>query len=107
MKPAITRCPHCGQKRRRSNPANARYWLLLHMMADKLKPSGVAYSPETWHTWAKSRFLGCDEVKLPNGKVFQIPRSSADLSTEDFAEYMVKVEQFAAERDVYLDMEAA
>ena len=101
------RCPACGRRERRSNPANARYWLLLHTIAAKLKPGGQAYSAEQYHAYYKSRFLGCDDVALPNGKVLTIPRSTAQLESTEFAEYVTKVEADAAERGVYLDMEVA
>lgn len=72
-------------------------------MADSIKPAGEVYTPETWHTWAKSRFLGCDEIRLPNGKTLQVPKSSADLSTEEFNALMENVEHFANERGVFMD----
>jgi len=103
MKP--DRCPTCHRRKTRSTPANARYWLLLHMIAEKLHPQGKSYSANTWHTWAKSRFLGCDEVTMPNGKTLQIPRSSADLDVSEFQDFMQKVEVFASEHDVWLEME--
>jgi NinB protein. len=88
---------------KRSTEANRRYWMLLHLMAEKLKPGGQEFSAEVWHTWAKSKFLGCDDVKLPTGKVLSIPRSSADLDTAEFSEFMTQIEVFANERDVWLE----
>ena len=99
----LDRCPTCGRKSRRSNPANALYWVLLHQVAEKVKPGQMTYSADQWHQYFKSRFLGCDDVKLPNGKVLVMPRSSADLDVADFGDYMDKVQAWAAERDVYLD----
>ena len=78
-------------------------WLLLHLIADKLKPQDQSYSAETWHVWFKQRFLGCDEVKMPNGKVIQIPKSTADLDTAEFADYVFKIEEWASSHDVFLD----
>lgn len=102
------RCPTCGRRHKRSHPQNARYWLLLHAIADKLKPQGVSYSPEVWHNYCKSKFLGCDDVKLPNGKTLSLPRSSADLDVAEFTAYMEQVEAWASEHDVWLaDMEIA
>ena len=101
------RCPTCGRREKRSNPANARYWLLLHTIAAKLRPGGKTYSADQMHIYYKSRFLGCDDVALPNGKVLTIPRSTAQLESTEFAEYVTKVEADAAERGVYLDMEVA
>lgn len=98
-----TRCPGCGRKHKRTHQANARYWLLLHTIAEKVKPNGEAFSAEAFHTYFKSRYLGCDDMKLPNGKTLPIPHSSADLDTAEFNTYMEQVEAWAAERDVYLD----
>lgn len=50
----------------------------------------------------KGRFLGMDELRLPNGKVFAQPKSSASLDRMEFAEYQQEVETWAAERGVYL-----
>lgn len=73
------------------------------MMAEKLKPEGKEYSPETWHTWAKMRFLGAEERKLPNGKTIVVPHSSAELDKDEFHDYVFQVEAFANERGVFLD----
>lgn len=97
------RCPTCKRLHKRTHPQNARYWLLLHQIAEKMRPGGLSYSPETWHTYLKSRFLGCDELALPNGKTMTIPHSTAVLDVAEFGEYMEKVEAWAAERDVWLE----
>ena len=101
------RCPACGRLQKRSSEANRRYWLLLHLIAEKITPEGNRYSAEQWHIYAKSRWLGCDEMKLPNGKTLLIPKSSADLDTADFNDFMTAVEAWASERDVFLDDLAA
>lgn len=107
-KPAArVRCPACGQIPKRSGQANARYWLILHEIADAIKPGGLSYTAEQWHLYMKQRFIGADEVRMPNGKVLIMPRSSADLDTAEFADYQTKVEAWAAERDVYLQDIAA
>lgn len=106
MKPE--RCPTCKRRMKRSSEANRRYWLLVHTIADRLEPQGITYSPDVWHTWLKSRFLGCDDVRLPNGKTLSLPRSSADLDVPEFNEFMEQVEVWAGEHDVWLaDMESA
>ena len=99
----IPRCPTCGRKHKRSTEANRRYWLLLHMIAEKLKPEGQTYSADTWHTYFKQRLIGADEVKLPNGNTHIVVKSSADLDTSEFADYMTQIEEWAASRDVYLE----
>jgi hypothetical protein len=97
------RCPTCHRRHTRTNDANRRYWLLLHAIADKVRPGGNAYSADTWHTYCKSRWLGCDDVALPNGKTLTIPRSTAALDVAEFGDYMDAVEAWAHERDVWLE----
>ena len=98
------RCPTCKRLKKRSNPMNSRYWLLLHLIADGVKPDGQQFSPESFHTYFKSKFLGMDEIKLPSGKVVQFPKSTAELDSAEFAEYLDKVEAYAAEKwDVFLE----
>ena len=102
----VDRCPVCKRRMTRSNPQNARYWALIHAMSHKIKAHGHTYSPEVWHTWAKSRFLGCDDVTLPSKRVISIPRSTTSLDVAEFAEYMTQVEVFANEHNCYLEDEA-
>mgnify|MGYP000897649738 FL=1 len=64
--------------------------------------NGQRHSAEAFHLYYKSRFLGCDDVRLPNGRTLAIPRSSADLDVAEFGEYLDKVQADAAERGVYL-----
>ena len=75
---------------------------MYHAVADKLTPQGVSYSAETWHKYFASRFLGCEETRLPNGTILQIPYSTTDLDVAEFGDYMTKVEAWAADHDVYL-----
>lgn len=105
MKP--DRCPVCKRVKKRSTEANRRLWLLYHLMADNIKPEGKQFSAKAWHLYFRERFLGCDDIELPNGQVKTVPRSTADLDKDDFAEYMRKVEEFGMARDVYLDEEIA
>lgn len=72
-------------------------------MADRLRPRGQAFSAETWHLWAKTRFLGADDHVLPNGKTLVIPHSTAGLDVAEFSDYMTAVESWANEHDVYLE----
>ena len=69
---------------------------------------GQHYSAETFHKYYASRFLGCADMRLPNGKTLSIPRSTADLDVAEFGAYFDQVQADCAERGVYLaDMEAA
>lgn len=102
-KPEIIRCPTCHRKRTRTSAANSRYWLLLHLVADKVKPEGAAHSAEVWHEYFKQRFLGMDEVVLPNKKTIRTQKSTAELDTQGFSDYMWQVETWAMDRDIFMD----
>jgi hypothetical protein len=71
------------------------------MMADR-EWSGVRYSADQFHIYYKSRFLGCDDMMLPNGRTISIPRSTAGLDVAEFAAYFDAVQADCAERGVYL-----
>ncbi len=106
--PPQARCHTCKRLHKRSHQANARYWLLLHELAERLPVRGQSFSAEVWHRWAKSKWLGCVDYVLPSGKTYTEINSSAGLDVDEFNDYMTKVEAWAAERDIYLaDKEAA
>ena len=99
----VDRCPTCKQRLRRSNPQNALLWLLYHKMAEQLKPNGQKYSAEAYHTYYKSKFLGCQDMTMPNGKTIPIPNSTTELDVAEFSDFFTKVEADAAEHGVFLD----
>ena len=99
----MTLCPTCGRREKRSNQANSRYWALINLLSEQVKPNGAQYSPESWHCYAKGRFLGMRDITLPSGQTVTVPLSSADLDTAEFSRYMAEVEAWAAsEAGVYL-----
>lgn len=99
----MAKCKLCGREPKRSSPANARYWSLLAEIADKLKPLDQVYSRTTWHTYFKERYLGAEEIKLPNGKTRIMSKSTASLDKSEFNDYMQQVETWSAEHEVWLE----
>lgn len=105
---SVQRCPTCNRRHTRTTQANALYWVLLHTIAEQIKPAGASYSADTWHEYMKSRYLGATDMRLPNGKVLTLPKSSADLAIDEFNDYFGRVEAWAAEHGVFLaDREVA
>ncbi len=84
------------RKRSRSAEQNKRYWAILGDISDGVKPQGVTYSPETWHEYFKVRFIGAEDVKLPNGRTITRALSTTDLDVIQFGEYMTQIEAWAA-----------
>jgi hypothetical protein len=79
------------------------YWALLAKCADGLTPGGQKYGPNAFHLYYRTRFLGADDIELPNGRPLTIPRSTADLDADQFSEYLDKVQADAAERGIFLE----
>lgn len=99
----MARCPTCGKKQSRSTEANRRYWALLNEVAERVTPQGQQYTAETWHEYFKQRFLGVEEILLPNGKTIQRAHTTTLLDVSEFNDFMTQVEAWAANRGVYLD----
>ena len=95
-----TRCPVCGSQPKRSLDQNKAYWALVHEIA-QLRPGGQEFSAESWHEYLKQRFLGAEDIPLPNGKVVQRARSTASLDKDEMADYITQVEVWANEHGVY------
>lgn len=87
---------------KRTGAQNRIYWALLNMIADQLKVKGVVYNAATWNEYLKQRYLGCNDITLPNGKVLTMPVSTTTLTKEEFAEYFEKCMAWAAEHSVVL-----
>jgi hypothetical protein len=91
------RCPSCGRREKHSDKQRGFYWLMLGAMAMSLKPKGEEFSPEAWHEYFTERMLGFHEIKLPNGQLRHRRKSISDLDKDEFTDYQMKVEVWAAE----------
>ena len=76
---------------------------MYHALSERLPVRGQHFSPDVWHLWAKSKWLGCEDRVLPSGKVITVPNSTAGLKPPAFNDYMTAVESWANERGVYLE----
>jgi hypothetical protein len=104
MKPKQTHCPTCGRKRARTSQQSRRLHKLFTELAANVKAKDGLYHPMPWwKVMLKDRYLGYDEYTRPDGKTVYSLRSEADLEVDEENEFMMQVEQFAAERGVYLD----
>lgn len=87
---AVTVAEH---KAKRSTDQNNRHWAVLRHIAANGWVGGKQFSPEAWHAYFCGRFIGQEEA--PGGG--WTPISSTTLSVAEFAEFMTRIEQFAAE----------
>jgi hypothetical protein len=89
------------QKRTRSNPQNRFYWgVVIPAVLDMFVEAGNDTNPEEVHSFLKEQVGGsvCVKVLLtPDGKRRPVLRSSADLSTQEFEDYLERIRVWAAE----------
>ena len=86
-------------KATRSSEQNRRYWSILTEISEQLRPEGKQYSPETWHEYAKARFIGKDVV-IVDGEPFLIAKTSTKLKVAEFSDFMAQVEAWGVEHGV-------
>lgn len=85
-------------KSKRSVDQNRRYWLLLREISAVAWLNGRQFSDETWHEFFKRTFIGCDEIAMPDGTSELRGISTTKLKVDEFGDYMLQIEQWAAEQ---------
>lgn len=96
------------QKRvyKRSLEQNKRMWAILQEIAEQIDVKGQKFTAEVWHQYFKGRFIGFEEIRLPNGRTLEEPISTTILDKGAFADYMTQIEAWAAEHGLLLWEEA-
>ena len=85
-------------KSKRSIEQNKRYWTLLREVSAVAWLNGRQFSDETWHEFFKRTFIGCDEIAMPDGSTELRGISTTKLKVDEFGDYMLQIEQWAAEQ---------
>jgi hypothetical protein len=80
---------------------NRRYWAILHEISAQ-PVEGKRFAAESYHEYFKAKFIGKEEVLLPNGEVFNRPISTTTLDTSQFDEYRLEIEAWAADHGIQL-----
>jgi hypothetical protein len=96
------RCSLCGRKQVRSTAQNRLLWALLTEISERLKVDGHSFTPEVWNEYMAKKFLGAEEHRLPNGELMVVRRSTSDLPEDAFSDYLNRVEEWARDRNVWL-----
>ena len=87
------------KKRKRSNPQNNFYWgIVLPMMQTGFYNNlGEHVGIQEAHEFLKGRFLFREVVNQELGEVIKLSKSTTELSTIQFEEYLDKIREFATE----------
>ena len=78
-------------KSKRNSAQNRLYWALLQEIGERMGKSA-----DTLHEYAKRRWIGYDEEEI-DGEIIKTGFSTTTLDTGDFADYVTKIQQWAAE----------
>lgn len=85
-------------KETRSSQANRYYWgVVVELTYHALRASGIEITREGTHELLKFRFLKEDKPFGAPGEFITIVRSTTELERDEFAAYIERCKQFAAE----------
>ncbi len=76
-------------RQKRSKNENAYYWLILGELSEE-----TGYTPDELHELFKGMFLK-NHIEI-KGKNYTVIRSTSDLNTAEFEEYLSKIRQLAS-----------
>lgn len=95
----MNKCPKCGYtetvKQRSIYQNKAYFGLAVARIADQCNST-----KEAMHKALAGEFLGHDIVTMPNGTTRKVPKSTKDLTTKQFCEYMERIQRWAAENGI-------
>jgi len=82
------------RKPSRSLEQNALYWSSVHEIAESVWLDGRKFTPMVWHRYFKERFLPGRIIELPYGQITEAEPSTAELTVEEFSDFIEQVTQF-------------
>lgn len=82
-------------KARRTGDQNRLLHALLNEIAENAVIDGKQYEVEVWKDWIKRRFIGIEEVTLPDGTRLDRSMSTTDLNVGEFSELIERVRAWA------------
>lgn len=86
-----------SEQAKRNNEQNRRLWGYVYKtIAEQAWVNGQRFDADVWHEHLARKFGVCDEVVLPDGEIISVRRSTTKMSVQEFAEYMTRVEAYAA-----------
>ena len=86
-------------KKKRSNNQNSYYWgIVIVLIKSALKDSGNNLNTNDVHDLLRLKFLKeTISIKEETGEIIERVKSTTELTTSQFMEYIAEIQQFAAE----------
>jgi NinB protein len=83
---------------KRNGEQNRRYWgYVLKTIAEQAWANGHQFDADVWHEFCARKYGVLEEMTLPDGEIITRRKSTTDMTVGEFAEYMTKVEAYAAQ----------
>ncbi|HMU69193.1 MAG TPA: hypothetical protein PKC38_04260 [Chitinophagales bacterium] len=80
------------KKKHRSVQQNRYYWLVVTMLSDY-----TGFTKDEMHAILRSKFLRAEKVNEDTGVVYEYVKSTTELTTVEYEEYLDDVRRFAAQ----------
>ena len=91
-------------RKRRSDQQNRRYWgAIIRAFGDFLRENGESITDLQAHELMKHKFLRRTWVDTKTGEAHDYTRSTAELNTAEFTEYMDDCENWLAEFGIIIE----
>lgn len=91
---AITVAEH---RAKRSIDQNAKLHALLNDISQNAWVGGRQFPPETWKEHVRRKFIGTEEIDMPDGRRIERGISTTSLGVEEFSLLIERVQQWAAD----------
>ena len=80
------------KKKHRSVQQNRYYWLVVTILSDY-----TGFTKDEMHAILRSKFLRAEKVNEDTGVVYEYVKSTTELTTVEYEEYLDDVRRFAAQ----------
>lgn len=94
-KPMSVTVQESGSKR--TTDQNKRLHAILTDIANQAWVNGRQYDVETWKEYARQKYIGVEEIDMPDGSRIKRGISTTTLNVAEFANFMNQIELDAAE----------
>lgn len=82
-------------KAKRSAEQNRLFHALLNTIAESATVNGKYYDAETWKEHIRRKFIGTEEIHLPDGARIERGISTASLSVAEFTQLIERTQAWA------------
>ena len=82
---------------KRSLDQNKRLHAMLNEISQSAYLNGRRYEMEAWKEFYRSRFIGTEEIELPDGRRIERGISTTTLNKQEFADFLTAIESHDAQ----------